>query len=70
MTFYNITVLKKAEEKAFLKYQVLKDSLKNPQEDITILAQKVNDAWMDYKKAKNETENCSVLQKLGDLYGC
>lgn len=72
MRHYDTTELKKTWKKAQERYHQAKNKLANIDnvEMFSLAAQEANDAWLEFKKVENELHNCSILKKMGDLYGC
>lgn len=64
--------LERERNQAFRKLQDKKDELYGPlpQDMFSLVAQEVNDAWIEYKKKNIEFNNVLVKKQMGDLYGC
>lgn len=65
--------LRKLQKQKFDAYQVAKANLIKVQDDpvaLSLAAQEANQAWLDFKEADRAFANCSIMKKLGDLYGC
>ncbi len=69
MRHQDVAQIKKARDAALEKYKSAMNNLQNPELAVKA-AQEANDAWLEYKRMNVEFDNCSILQKLGDLYGC
>lgn len=68
-----IDSLQKLQKQTFETYQAKKKRLQELQNDpaaFSLAAQEANEAWLEFKKADSAFANCSIMKKLGDLYGC
>ncbi len=69
----SLNEVEKNRQKAYDQYTTLKTKLLSKQGDLdayTSTAQAANEAWLYFKKLDAEFNNLSILQKMGDLYGC
>jgi hypothetical protein len=61
----DLMALEEAKHEAFTKYQQVKNALSNNPENLAEIAQRVNDAWLEYKRIENEFVN----KKSRELFG-
>lgn len=73
MALYLSQKLEKAKLEAERRYEnalLGLEAAKNSPQLLPMAAQKVNDTWIELKKARLEAENYSTMKTMTELYGC
>lgn len=73
MRFQDLSGLEEARRRAQERYRTAKDSLENLINDekaFQLAVQEANEAWLEFKKVDVELNNCLIIKKSGELYGC